>query len=265
MSGSLRLKKLNKSAIPTELTQFVVQTPKASWDDFKNNSQNDYKKVKKLIFTDQGERCAYCEKALKKKTADKKRIEYYHSKSDKSNPNMNWALEWSNIIGVCLGGSDKETAHLLPENLSCDAHKAHLEEKKKLHIPCDGYVLNPLDIIANPTLFDFDKSQGKLKANSTACALCNPDNNQYVTVEKLVEKTIEIFNLNCERLVEQRLLVFHQYEHFIKSAKKVNNTQIHSQLAKRWFNHKWPSFFTTRRIMLGSHSEKYLNSIQYEG
>ncbi|HFS8455773.1 TPA: hypothetical protein ACH2LP_001214, partial [Vibrio cholerae] len=39
-------------------------------------------------------------------------------------------LDWFNLIGVCLGGTDYKNRekYELPENLSCDSHKAHIEE-----------------------------------------------------------------------------------------------------------------------------------------
>ena len=260
------MKKVNKSTPPNLLTLFAANYPNNSWDNFRNhNASDDYREIKGLIFTDQGGLCAYCEKSLKEDLPNKKRIEHYHSKSDKSTPGVNWALDWNNVIGVCLGGSDTKQEHPLPKNFSCDAHKAHLEDKNKLQIPCVGYVLDPQDLVASPVLFDLDKSEGKLIVNVAACAQYTPKYNNFETVEELVEKTIEVFNLNCDRLIKQRLKVLHRFEHIINAARKKGNTQIHSQLAERWFINKWPSFFTTRRIILGRYAEQYLNAIQYDG
>lgn len=260
------MKKLNKSIPPNALTQFLSLNPNDSWKNFRDfNNSNDYNFIKQLIFTDQGELCAYCEKSLKNNYPHKKRIEHYHSKSDKSIPNINWALDWNNVIGVCFGGSDTKDIHPLPNNLSCDAHKAHLEEIGGLSKQSIGQTLNPLDMIANPALFNFDKATGKLEVNPSACNQYIPKNNAFNTPAELVSNTIKVFNLNCDRLIENRLQVFHDHQRKIKSARQKNNTQIHSQLAKAWFNEKWPSFFTTRRILLGRHAEEHLNTLQYNG
>jgi len=260
------LKKINKSVPPNDLTQFFNLNPSASWKSFRDsNNSHDYTAVKQLIFTDQGELCAYCEISLRKIPLHKKSIEHYHSKSDKSNPNLNWALDWNNVIGVCFGGSDSKEKYPLPSNLSCDSYKAHLESINKLPKQCEGYVLNPLDLIATPCLFDFDKATGKLKVNDEACLVYIPQNNNYETVVELVGKTIDIFNLNCDRLIQERRLIFHDYQRKIKAAKKANNIQIHDQLADYWFSNKWPSFFSIRRILLARPAEQYLNNSQYDG
>lgn len=260
------MKRINKSVPPNKLTQYANLNPSASWDNFRDsNNSSDYSTVKQLIFTDQGELCAYCENSLKETPQYKKSIEHYHSKSDKSNPELNWALNWNNVIGVCFGGSDSKGKYPLPSNLSCDSHKAHLENIKKLSKQCEGYILNPLDIIATPCLFDFDKSTGKLKANNEACLVYIPQYNNYETVAELVSETIDIFNLNCDRLIQERLLIFYDFQQKIKAARKINNTKIHKQLTSYWFSNKWPSFFSTRRILLDNYSEQYLEHSQYSG
>ena len=240
--------------------------PHNSWENFRHhNSGQDYNSIKDLIFTDQGEICAYCEKSLKNNYPHKQRIEHYHSKSDKSILNINWALNWNNVIGVCLGGEDTKNTHSLPGNLSCDAHKAHLENKKILSKQCEGHILDPLDMFATPALFNFNKATGELEANTDACNQYIPKDNTFNTSAELVSNTIKVFNLNCDRLIENRLQVFHDHQRKIKSARQKHNTQIHNQLAKAWFHEKWPSFFTTRRILLGRHAEDYLNTLQYNG
>jgi len=264
--GNWILKKINKSNSPNELTKYFDNHPNDSWENFRNFNEGDgYNAVKGLVFTDQGELCAYCEKNTRRHYPHEKRIEHYHSKSEKNHSGINWGLDWNNVIGVCLGGSDTKISHPLPENLSCDSHKGHFETKNKLPIPCDGYVLNPLDIIATPVLFDFDKSTGELAVNSAACAQYSPKHNNFTSVNELVENTIKVFNLNCNRLTEDRLKIFHFYLHQIKLARKKRDTKVHSRLATNWFSERWPSYFTTRRLILGKHAELYLISMKYDG
>ena len=129
------MKKINKSLPPNQLTHFAANHPAGRWEhDFKqHNGGADYKLVKATIFADQSGLCAYCEIKVGDATADKQRVEHFHPKSDRSNPGKNWALDWNNVIGVCIGGNDADkTMHPLPVNLSCDSYKDHLISKNKL-------------------------------------------------------------------------------------------------------------------------------------
>ena len=86
-----------------------------------------------------------------------------------------------------------------------------------------------------------------------------------LTLGELVDQTIKIFNLNCQRLCDERLEVLKHYNQQIAKGRKVNNQNIFEQLAARWFGKQWPSFFTTRRALLGQHAERYLKQVAYDG
>lgn len=257
--------------LPNPLTVFAVSSPNATWGDFRNYgvtgqvAGTDYKSVKTIVFNDQGEICAYCEVKTPHTSPHKQRLEHFHSKSDTTNPTMNWALEWSNIIGVCIGGNDANTElHPLPENLSCDSHKDHiLTDAQKNH--CEGLYLNPLGVVAFPCLFAFNKATGEMQPDVDNCRQVRIEPNKYATTEELVTETIRILNLNCYRLKDDRLEVLKIYNQEIAKARKSNNTQIFTELSVRWFNNRWPSFFTTRRVLLGKHAEAYLQHISYNG
>lgn len=245
------------------MTEYAQQHPQDDWDvGFRTSNQgDDYKAIKELIFNDQGGLCAFCENEVN--DVYKQRVEHFHPKSDKRNPNHNWGLDWMNVVGVCLGGSDVDkTIHPLPANLSCDAYKDHLIVKNKLPITCEGYLLNPLDISAFPCLFSLNKRTGELKAKDSYGEL-GIENNRYSTIEELVEKTIEYLNLNCDRLNKQRLAVLNQYNKEIKKARIINDKDIRSKLAIRWFQQQWLPFFTTRRILLNEYAENYLQSVNW--
>jgi len=243
------------------MTVYAQHYPENNWDDFYNTS--DYKEIKTLIFSEQGGLCAFCENEILE--IHKQRIEHFHPKSDKTNSNHNWALDWKNVIGVCLGGSDVDkSVHPLPANLSCDAYKDYLITTKKLSEICEGYLFNPLHLPAFPCLFDFDKRTGELKPKEDYAGI-EFENNQYGSTAELVAKTIENLNLNCDRLNQQRLRVFWQYEKEIQKAREKQDRQFKSKLAKHWFQKQWLPFFTTRRILLGNHAENYLTSINYQG
>lgn len=263
------MKKINKTPGPNLLTKFADSNPDDSWDtDFKNhNSGKDYQTIRDQILNDQGGLCAYCEIEIRNVPAHKQRVEHFHAKSDKNNPNINWGLDWNNLLGVCIGGDDADpTKYPLPANLSCDSYKNHLVTKRKLDQACEGYLLNPLQILCSPCLFDFDMRTGELKVNEEACKQITNDDISNKTVE-LIENTINILNLNCDRLKENRRRVLFQLEKDKKEMRTLNKSfsDFMSDKTKQWFSNKWPSFFTTRRILLGQHAEVYLKKIAYNG
>lgn len=262
------MKKINKSQPPNALTNYAVSYPNNDWDnDFRNDRNGiTYKTIKNLIFSDQGYLCAYCETRISNNTPNKQRVEHFHPKSDRSNPTKNWALDWNNIMGVCCGGEDVDKSkHALPANLSCDAYKNHLINKNKLPTACEGYLINPLQIPAFPCLFALEKRTGQLKPNMENCEQVDFEDNPYSTTTELIEKTIENLNLNCDRLNQQRLAVLHHYEQQVKKARQQNDRNVFSRLASQWFQRQWPSYFTTRRILVEQYAETYLQNMAFNG
>lgn len=260
------MKKINKTPSPNALTDFAEQSPTASWDEFKNeNNGKDYDMISQQIFADQGYLCAYCESRVnvtwknigKEESTEKPRIEHFHPKSDKSD--KNWGLDWNNLVGICIGGEDRGDVHPLPANLSCDAYKNYLFSKKRIDEKTENHFLNPLtDIPATPCLFDFNKRTGEL--------IVNPKIDDNSTLNKaFIKKTIENLNLNCDRLTQQRLVILRDYNREIKKGREKNDKDIFSKLAQKWFQNKWPRFFTTRRILLHRSAEEYLEAINYDG
>lgn len=264
------MKRINKSSPPNELTQFAGAQPQASWQDFRElNQSNDYKQLRASMLGEQGGLCVYCEKKIAGLSGHLQRVEHFHPKSDTNTPTLNWALDWQNVFAVCTGGSQADEMNSKqyprPDNLSCDAYKGDLVRANKLPESCEPYLLNPL-LLSTHCLFDLDKSTGRLKVNAFACndALYHGQN-QFASFADLVENTIEVLNLNCQRLCDERLLVLKQYNQEMAKARKANNENIFKQLTEKWFNKKWPSFFTTRRILLRAHAETYLQSTAYNG
>ncbi|MFV5348940.1 TIGR02646 family protein [Acinetobacter soli] len=249
------MKKIDKSCPPNTLTQFYASNPAASWNDFRHHFQGDsYDKLKELIFCDQGGVCGYCEDSIIHLDKTKRRVEHFHDKSDKDLTITNWGLDWDNVFGVCLGGSDKGTDYQLPKNLSCDSHKEHY---LKTEDP-QGIYLNPLKMPFNP-IFELNKSNGFLLPNVKVCQELDaylPNN--YDNFYDLVDNTIKVLNLNCDRLAKQRLEILYEYNRIIAKARQQGNREIFQQLTERWFQKKWPSFFTVRRCLLGEIAEQFL-------
>ncbi|KPA09380.1 hypothetical protein MHK_010411 [Candidatus Magnetomorum sp. HK-1] len=260
------MKKIKKTPGPNHLTNYEKKYPVANWSDFKNyNGGEGYQCIRNQILKDQGGLCAYCETKIIDLPPHKQRVEHFHAKSDKAFKNKNWALDWNNIFGVCIGGDDSDKKlHPLPENLSCDSHKNHLFNKKQLPEACEKFLVNPLKMIATPCLFDFHKATGELRPNINT-QKHESKKNDYEISEELLKKSIDILNLNCDRLKQQRLLILKKYNQMIAKARKRNDKECFSKISALWFKDKWQSFFTTRRLLLGKHAEVFLSKIGYDG
>lgn len=246
------MKTIAKSSSPSVLVEFAQAFPRANWQAFRNHlAGRAYQATKQQLGDDQDYLCAYCERALNREAAHLQRIEHFHPKADTSSPH-NWALDWGNMLMVCMGGSNKDEidhdVYPLPANLSCDAYKDHCITTKSLPENCEEYVLNPLVISAHK-LFEFDKSTGKLAVNAEL---------QDISLVQKAKSTIEFLNLNCAKLCEERLLILNQYNQIIKKAKSAGNRLVFQQLATSWLSEPYKSFFTTRRSLLAVHADTYL-------
>jgi uncharacterized protein (TIGR02646 family) len=257
--GKRLLKRIDKSEGPNQLTVFNEDFPQSNWDDFRERDfGKSYADIKKNIFDGQSWICGYCEISIPKDNLTKQKIEHFHDKSD-ADEQHNWALDWDNIFGVCLGGSDKKSElYPLPYNLSCDSHKEYV--KSQIGDDPSGVVLNPLSIPSNYSLFTFDKRTGHLEPDETACLACIITPNTHENTFELVSKTIEVFNLNCYRLIESRRAILLNYNQLFARYRKANDRDGARKLAERWFRDKTLSFHTTRRILLGSLAEAVINS-----
>lgn len=273
------MKTVAKSVPPNELTNFAVLYPLADWDDdFRNyaippnTAGHDYRQIKKRLIADQGGLCAYCEAPLVSLGAHLQKVEHFHPKSDKSVPGINWGLRWDNLFAVCTGGEHADLRlHPLPINLSCDSHKNHWIVKSK---PAPAALLvmlasaqNPMALPAAPCPFDFEKSAGRISPNQNSCAIIDlhlgvPAGTTFATLKFTIDT---VLNLNCDRLCTERLQVLTQLNQEVAKARQFNDRNYKVKLAAKWFGHKWPSFFTTRRILLGAVAESHLQSIGYQG
>lgn len=266
------MKRICRGKEPEELSDYRRANPAGDWETLRNETPHLYEMIRRQCTADQGYLCGFCEIRLPE-TSMAQRLEHFHPKSDKSTDH-NWALDWNNILGVCLGGCNPALGSYpgqyrepLPQNLSCDAHKDHLIGKGAVPPSCEGHLLNPMELMAFPCLFDLDKRTGELIPDSSNCEGVTISPNHYSTTEELVENTITVLNLNCDRLKVQRRQVLFSIEHEKKKARERRQTasQFLSSLAKRYFSAKWPSFFTTKRILLGRYAEAYLQSISFNG
>lgn len=266
-----------KGREPNTLASYRNAVPVATWaqlkDDARYAGRDAYSDCRSELLIQQGGLCAYCEIDIRDNDPLKCRVEHFHPKSDVSSQH-NWALDWQNMLAVCNGGSYRHIAvggfYLEPmnENLSCDAYKDRMIQSGKLPAQCDGWILNPIQLSAFPVLFALEKHTGKLFPNPVTCS--NPlslINNQHATVEVLVQHTIDMLNLNCERLTTARLLIVRDIENSKKKHRLAgfSSQQGLGNLAQRYFQYRWTAFFSTIRLCLGQAAEDYLQSIHYQG
>lgn len=273
------MKTIAKSQPPNELTAFAAQFPDAAWDpDFRdyavppNVAGHDYKTIKRRLVADQGGLCAYCERPIGNLGPNLQRVEHYHPKSDISVSGINWGLCWTNVIAVCTGGeNDDRQVYPLPKNLSCDAHKNHwigkLNPTPAAMLALLAGLQNPLTLIPLPCPFGFDRLTGKLTVDTATCNAIDAVLGFVAGVTfTSIDATINTaLNLNCDRLCTDRLQVLIQYNQEVEKARKLRDRNYSQKIAAKWFGSKWPSYFTTRRILLGQVAETHLQTLAYQG
>lgn len=265
------MKRVEKGEEPTKLTDYRNANPRSTWEQMRNDAAfggNDaYVEIKRTALSDQGGLCAYCEAHV---VSQAQQIEHFHPKSDIGDGH-NWALDWSNLLAVCDGGSNPYSPHYLeplPDNLSCDQHKNYLSQKGGLLATCEGWLLNPLQLAAFPNLFAVHLGTGKLRANEGNCAMIPAfEPNHCGSAAALVENTIRILNLNCDRLCQDRLRVIRSLEHAKKQLRQqgIPANRALPSLAQRYFQRRWSPFFTVIRSYLGEVAERHLQDISYQG
>lgn len=251
------MRKVVKSIGDNSLIQYQRQAPQNLWKDFRDHDGGRaYKEIKGIVFNDQYFLCGYCEIDLNIKhvTDNGRRIEHFKSKSGCDVRVDNWNLDWNNLIGVCVGGQDfiSKQRYLLPQNLSCDSHKDHYESRFKL-IGNDknwtGKIIYPLLLPKDHNLFNFDRNTGALSANVDYCNTMTFEINELGSTEQLVSNTIEVLNLNCERLRSARLTVFFEFERCIRIAREKKDISKIKNLIIRWCSGD-PKFFQTTRDII---------------
>lgn len=232
---------------PQELKDFREIRPDATWEDFKNEAQEGYKRLVEQIVSHQNGQCAYCEINL---TEYDRMIEHFHPKSDTSSGH-NWALDFHNMLATCKGGTNPHSkdemrfVDPLPENLSCDQRKGD----KIL----DGVILHPRDIPASPPVFQVGMT-GELRPHEKHCKQTG------VAVEKIQAAIdTENLNLNCNRLKDARRTVWDQLllrEYNGEPADKLMNEYLLPENDGRLFR-----FFTTIRSYFSPDAEQIIRLI----
>jgi uncharacterized protein (TIGR02646 family) len=267
------MRKVDKSKPPNALTNYESRLPNETWKNFKNfNAGEDASSLKKKLFDEQYDLCAYCEVDLSLGDPDSpkeddtlennRRVEHFKSKSGwkVGDPGINWGLDWDNVIAVCVGGTDYRNMidYSMPENKSCDSFKEHLEsQSQSINKDWHGNVLFPVYLPYSHQLFVLNKATGELKVNEEYCSKLSFIKNNQPSTADLVNKTIISFNLNCERLNKARLNVFYDFERAKKQARISGDIIKFKSFLIRWGLGK-PKFFQTTRDILINESPRSL-------
>ena len=251
------MKRCIKSNCGREALQaFVAVNPSSTWEQFRNNDPEGYRRVREALCADQHNLCAYCEIKL---TEQNRQIAHFHPKSDYSTTH-DWAFDWENLWLACKGGTqtwDSNQHHFLPplsHNRSCDEFKGD----KTL----DGAVFSPSELPAFPRLFKFEQYADhiSIRVDEEQCQIAGID------VDK-VQRTIDEFNLNCTRLSQARLAVHREIENAVKKLRNTNVDQrrAYSHLVQKHLSSPWSQFFTMIRWRFNTIAEDHLHAIGYEG
>jgi uncharacterized protein (TIGR02646 family) len=267
------MKRVVRPAEAEQLTVYRTSQPTSTWDQMRADGQGRtaYEAIRVQLIAGQGGLCAFCELDIRDQDPLKCRVEHFHPKSDRSTAH-NWALDWQNMLGVCMGGSQRyqQPPHALeplPANLSCDAHKDQMITVNRLEEHCEGWIINPAELPAYPRLFFLEMSTGRFRPDEEGCGLVILPGNRYTTTIELVQNTIDMLNLNCDRLCQARLRVVWDVERNKKKLREqgVNPQQGLRNLAERYLRQRWPGFFTSIRFCLGTAAEQYLTDIGFQG
>lgn len=249
------MKRVVRGAQPPALAAFREAHPDATWDEARDEA-GVLAAIQAALHTAQGGLCAYCEIHIDPSSRTF-RVEHLTAKRTAA-PGSNLHLEWSNLIGVCHGGTDSHasaphTLHPIKDHLSCDASK---EQKGKQTAPLD-----PTQIPAFPCLFAFDHATGHLLPDADACAAVDPTG----AVHALVTDAIKTHNLNCTRLANARRLVLFHITKQKAERRHLPPASALQELCDRHFRDRWNPWFTTRRLVLGNPAETWLLAHGYDG
>ena len=183
---------------PRELIDFTSESPLATWNELKANSDVN-NSVKRAAFIKTGGLCIYCEHKLIPKIDYQ--IEHFHPKLGNDNSEFgdgvpNRAIEWLNLFPGCLGGTARKTDFTSEvdhtkrtganrKNQSCGQRK-----KDK---PVENNFI-PLELLSNDrSIFKFNGSDGSISVDEQVCGALGVD-------VRLASKHSQELNLDSKRL-----------------------------------------------------------------
>ncbi|MQZ55922.1 TIGR02646 family protein [Acinetobacter junii] len=181
------MKHILKSECPVGLTEYLLENPNATWENFGNEAQEVYTIVQNRIKDDQLGICCYCEidfYVSDDSSIKDFRVEHFYPKSKTPLPTgENAHLTWLNLLGCCHGGTQHfyiaDERFTTKKNRHCDANKG---EKDWTNI-----IFNPLHIPEGVKIFTF-QTDGKIMVS----AQCPKE------LKTMAQSSIDRLNLNEE-------------------------------------------------------------------
>jgi len=255
------MKTVKKSAPgPVLLVNYAAINPNNTWQQFRK-SKHRKKQIKTQLFNDQRGLCAYCETKLLlnpgNAEADDFRVDHFHPKAPHAPP-PNWALDWTNLLGCCHGGSSKKVSdpsRFDPKNSSCDVPKKDFNWV--------GAILDPQKIPPLEMLFSFKANgadAGEISVDASRCpATLNPQ----------ATASITNLNLNATRLKLARTAAIEQMTKELSALIAAGNTpNPAATLAAQFLDPQqpqWTAFPTCTRWVLGVQADQYLATNNFAG
>lgn len=213
-----------------------------SWDEFRShNSGESYRELRDALTQNQHGLCAYCEIAIR---GWRRQIEHVIPQSDDELGKAK-ALDIANMVACCMGGTvpDDEDRYRRPvgHNTSCGQAKGSQNDES---------FIDPRILPALPSLMRVIDN-GLIEADKNACQTAGflPDH---------VTRTIEILNLNAERLRSAREKRWNGLEEELGQIDELGD----SDMVNNWMRSELTpdaagrlvSFFTTTRSYFGTFS-----------
>ena len=183
------MKKIRELNNPTSgLAEYLNSVgDEKNWDTFRShNSGASYNELRDALTQNQHGLCAYCELAIKEW---RRQVEHVIPQSD-NKLDKSKDLDIANLVACCMGGTRptyglKDDHYLEPakRNMSCGQAKGNQNDEN---------FIDPRILPALPSLMRV-LDNGLIEADENACQMVGflPDH---------VTRTIEILNLNAERL-----------------------------------------------------------------
>lgn len=213
-----------------------------NWDEFRShNSGESYRELRDALTQNQHGLCAYCEIAIR---GWRRQIEHVIPQSDDELGKAK-ALDIANMVACCMGGTvqDDEDRYRRPvrPNTSCGQAKGSQNDES---------FIDPRILPALPSLMRVIDN-GLIEADKNACQTAGflPDH---------VTRTIEILNLNAERLRSAREKRWNGLEEELGKIDELGD----SDMVNNWMRSELTpddagrlvSFFTTTRSYFGTFS-----------
>lgn len=254
------MKAVKKSAPgPALLVNYAAIKPNNTWEHFRSSDAR-YGQTKTQLHNDQRGLCAYCEISLLlnpgNAEADDFRVEHFQPKAPHAPP-PNWALDWTNLLGCCHGGSSKKVSdpsRFRPADPSCDVPKESFNWV--------GIILDPQQIPPLEMLFSFESNgvdAGKISVDAIRCP---------AALKAQAAASIIKLKLNAARLKLARKASIEKMTAVLDALIQEGAANPAAALAEQFLDPQqpqWTAFPTCTRWVLGEQANKYLVTNNFAG